>query len=358
YVRMMQSDLLSGEKRARAMDTVARNVTSLTQIVEDVLDVSRIVSGNLRLNMQEVDLAAVIQGAADTVRPAADAKGVQLITAVDPTGALVAGDPERLQQVLWNVLSNAVKFTERGGRAEVRLERTNFHVEITVSDTGIGIPSDFLPHVFDRFRQADAGISRTRGGLGLGLAIARHLVELQGGRMFAASDGPGTGATFRIELPLRTSTAAVALEDNEHPHPSLTIGHHISVPPLHGVRVLAVDDDADALALVREILEATGATVVTADSADAALEILGRIAPDVMVVDLGLPRMSGLEFIARVRRPESRPEIRDIPAAALTAYARSEDRAGALQSGFQLHLSKPVDPGDLMAAVASLAKRQ
>jgi PAS domain S-box-containing protein len=358
YVRMMQSDLLSGEKRTRAMDTVARNVTSLTQIVEDVLDVSRIVSGNLRLNMQEVDLAAVIQGAADTVRPAADAKGVQLITAVDPTGALVSGDPERLQQVLWNVLSNAVKFTERGGRAEVRLERTNFHVEITVSDTGIGIASDFLPHVFDRFRQADAGISRTRGGLGLGLAIARHLVELQGGRMFAASDGPGTGATFRIVLPLRSSTAAVALEDSDHPQQSLTTGHHIAVPPLHGVRVLAVDDDADALALVREILEATGATVVTADSADAALEILGRIAPDVMVVDLGLPRMSGLEFIARVRRPESRPEIRDIPAAALTAYARSEDRAGALQSGFQLHLPKPVDPGDLMAAVASLAKRQ
>ena len=185
YVRMMQSDLLTGEKRTRAMDTVARNVTSLTQIVEDVLDVSRIISGKLRLDVQPVDLPPVIHNAVETVRPAADAKGVRLVTIVDPRAAMVSGDPERLQQILWNVLSNAVKFTERGGRVEVRLERVNSHVDITVSDTGIGISAEFLPHVFDRFRQADAGINRARGGLGLGLAIARHLVELQGGRIFA-----------------------------------------------------------------------------------------------------------------------------------------------------------------------------
>ena len=275
YVRMMQSDLLTGEKRTRAMDTVARNVTSLTQIVEDVLDVSRIISGKLRLDVQPVDLPPVIQNAVETVRPAADAKGVRLVTIVDPRAAPVSGDPERLQQILWNVLSNAVKFTERGGRVQVRLERVNSHVEITVSDTGVGIPAEFLPHVFDRFRQADAGISRTRGGLGLGLAITRHLVELQGGRIFAESDGPGKGATFRIELPLRSASAAAPVEEREHPQ-APQVEHHIAVPQLHGIRILAVDDDRDALALVREILEATGATVATADSGQHALDLLER----------------------------------------------------------------------------------
>jgi PAS domain S-box-containing protein len=355
YVRMMQSDLLTGEKRARAMDTVARNVTSLTQIVEDVLDVSRIISGKLRLDVQPVDLPAVVQNAVETVRPAADAKGLRLVAIADPRAAPVSGDPERLQQILWNILSNAVKFTERGGRVEVRLERVNSHVELTISDTGVGIPAEFLPHVFDRFRQADSGISRSRGGLGLGLAISRHLVELQGGRIYAASDGPGTGATFRIELPLRSANVAPPAGKREHPQTSQA-EHHIAVPQLEGIRILAVDDDHDALALVREILEATGATVATADSAQNALDLLDSMTPDVLVADLGLPQMSGFELIDRVRRSE-RPAIRAIPAVALTAYARSEDRTKALRSGFQLHLAKPVDPGELMAAMATLAKR-
>jgi PAS domain S-box-containing protein len=355
YVRMIQSDLLTGEKRTRAMNTVARNVTSLTQIVEDVLDVSRIISGKLRLDVQSVDLPPVLHSAVDTVRPAAEAKGVRLVTIVDPRATPVSGDPERLQQILWNVLSNAVKFTSRGGQVQARLERINSHVELTVTDTGIGIPADFLPHVFDRFRQADAGIDRARGGLGLGLAIARHLVELQGGRIFADSDGPGKGATFRIELPIRSASAADPVEEREHPR----VPHgeyHIAVPQLHGIRILAVDDDRDALALIREILEATGATVTTADSGPHALEVLERMTPDVLLADLGMPQMSGFDLIDQVRRSE-RPAVRDLPAAALTAYARSEDRTKALRSGFQLHLAKPVDPGELMAAIAALAKR-
>jgi PAS domain S-box-containing protein len=356
YVRMMQSDLLTGEKRTRAMDTVARNVTSLTQIVEDVLDVSRIIAGKLRLDVQPVDLAPVIQNAVETVRPAADAKGVRLVTIMDPRAAPVSGDPERLQQILWNVLANAVKFTPRGGRVQVRLERVNSHLEIVVSDTGAGISAEFLPHVFDRFRQADAGINRARGGLGLGLAIARHLVELQGGRIFAESDGPGTGATFRVELPVRSANAAAPAEEREHPQAPRGREHQIAVPQLNGIRILAVDDDRDALALVREILEATGATVTTADSGQHALDLLERMTPDVLLADLGMPTMSGFDLIDWVRRSE-RPAIRELPAAALTAYARSEDRTKALRSGFQLHLSKPVDPGELMAAMAALAKR-
>ncbi len=355
YVRMMQSDLLTGEKRIRAMDTVERNVTSLTQIVEDVLDVSRIISGKLRLNVQSVDLVPVVQNAVETVRPAADAKGVRLVAIVDPRAEPVSGDPERLQQILWNVLSNAVKFTERGGRVQVRLERVDSHVEIAVSDTGIGITPDFLPHVFDRFRQADGGISRARGGLGLGLAITRHLVELQGGRIFAESDGPGTGATFRIELPLRTTNVGSMVQEREHP---LTpqARHQIVVPQLQGIRILAVDDDPDALALLREILEATGATVTTADSGQRALDLLERMTPDVLLADLGMPQMSGFDLIDRLRQ-SGRPELREIPAAALTAYARSEDRTKALRRGFQIHLAKPVDPAELMAAMAALARR-
>jgi CheY-like chemotaxis protein len=302
-----------------------------------------------------VDLPPAIQNAVETVRPAADAKGVRLVTIVDPRTAPISGDPERLQQILWNVLSNAVKFTERGGRVQVRLERVNSHVELSVTDTGVGIPAEFLPHVFDRFRQADASISRTRGGLGLGLAITRHLVELQGGRIFAESDGPAQGATFRIELPLRSAAAAAPVEEREHPQ-APQVEQHITVPQLHGIRILAVDDDPDALALVREILEATGATVATAASGQHALDLLEHMTPDVLLADLGMPQMSGFDLIDRVRRFE-RPAIRAVPAAALTAYARSEDRTKALRSGFQLHLAKPVDPGELMAAMAALAKR-
>ncbi len=355
YVRMMQSNLLTGDKLRRAIDTVSRNATSLNQIVEDVLDVSRIISGKLRLDVQRVDLGPILQNAVDTVRPAADAKGLQLTTISDPRTPPVSGDPERLQQVLWNILSNAVKFTPRGGKVQARLEQVNSHVEITVSDTGAGIAPEFLPHVFDRFRQADAGMDRAAGGLGLGLAISRHLVELQGGRIFAMSGGVGKGSTFRIELPRRIVDDVAMREAREHPRSSGD-EPHIVVPQLHGIRILAVDDDRDALALVREILEATGATVATADSGQDALTALQRTIPDVLLLDIGMPQMTGFELIERIRTSED-PRVRAVPAAALTAYARSEDRIRALRSGFQLHLAKPVDPAELMAAMAALARR-
>jgi PAS domain S-box-containing protein len=356
YLRMMQAGLLVGDKQARAMDTVVRNAASLTQIVEDVLDVSRIISGKVRLEVQPVELSLIIEQTVETVRPAADAKGLRLATIVDPHAPPVSGDPERLRQVLWNLCSNAVKFTERGGQVQIRLERVNSHVAVTVSDTGVGIDADFLPYVFDRFRQADAGYARTRGGLGLGLAISRHLVELQGGRIFVDSAGPGKGSTFRVDLPVRSVAVATPVEPYEHPHTPAGAGP-IGVPTLRGVQVLAVDDDRDSLALVREILEVTGATVITADSGDEALKKLARLNPDVLLADLGMPHMDGFELIDRVRRSEH-VGIGDLPAIALTAFARSEDRTRALRCGFQLHLAKPIEPAELMAAVAALARRQ
>ena len=356
YVRMLQSGLLTGEKRTRALDTVARNVTSLTQIVEDVLDVSRIISGKLRLDVQPVELPPVIENAVETVRPAADAKGVRLVTIVDPRTAPVIG---RSRAAPAGAVERAVECRQvHAARRQGRRCASSGSIRTSRSRSAIPGPAsrpEFLPHVFERFRQADAGISRERGGLGLGLAITRHLVELQGGRIFAESDGPGKGATFRIELPLRIAQSAAPVEEREHPQTPQP-GTPIAVPPLEGVRILAVDDDRDALALVREILEATGATVTTADSAQQALDALEQMTPDVLLADLGMPQMSGFDLIDRVRRSE-RPAIREIPAAALTAYARSEDRTRALRRGFQLHLAKPIDPGELMAAMAALAKR-
>jgi signal transduction histidine kinase/CheY-like chemotaxis protein len=352
YSRMMQAGLLQGEKWDRALETLVRNATSLTQIVEDVLDISRIIKGKIRLNVQRVELPDLILEAVDTVRPAADAKGLHIEAIVDPRASPVSGDVDRLHQVMWNLLSNAVKFTPRGGRVQVRVARVESHVEITVSDTGIGIPPEFLPHVFERFRQADGGISRERGGLGLGLAITRHLVELQGGRISVASDG--AGSTFRVELPVMIVHREASVEARAHPHAPLP-GGRIDVPNLEGIRILAVDDDVDALALVRAILETTAALVVTAGSAEQALALIEETRPDVLLADLGLPRMNGFELIDRVRHSKD-PVIREMPAAALTAYARSEDRTKALRAGFQIHLAKPIEPGELLAAIAAIAK--
>jgi CheY-like chemotaxis protein/two-component sensor histidine kinase len=347
----MRSGLLTPEKQEKALETVARNATSLTQIVEDVLDVSRIISGKIRMNIQDVDLPSVVREALETVRPAAESKRVRIETSVDPKAARVSADPERLQQIMWNLLSNAVKFTGSDGRIEVRVERVDSHVEVTVSDTGIGIPKEFLPHVFERFRQADASVSREHGGLGLGLAITRHLVELQGGRISASSDGPGKGASFRVVLPVR-AVATVEASVIAQGGPAA----RIEVPDLSGIHILAVDDEPDALSLIREVLEATHATVESAASGQEALECVEKETFDVLVADLGMPKMSGFDLIAELRS-STRREVRELPAAALSAYARSEDRAKALSNGFQLHLTKPIDPGEFMAAIASLAGR-
>jgi CheY-like chemotaxis protein len=267
----------------------------------------------------------------------------------------VSGDPGRLQQVVWNLVSNAVKFTPKQGRVQVRLERVNSHVEIVVSDTGIGIRTDFLPFVFDRFRQGDGGTTRKTGGLGLGLAIVRHIVEMHGGTVEASSAGEGQGATFRVRLPLMIMHPLAAETKREHPRTerreALT-----GLADLQGIHVVAIDDEADALTLLRVVLETAGATVTTFSSPLAALERIAEVKPHVLVVDLGMPEMDGFDLIRRIRQSTD-PAVRNLPAAALTAFARSEDRTKALRSGFEMHLAKPVDPGELVASVATLARR-
>jgi PAS domain S-box-containing protein len=355
YARLLRTGVFAAEKRDKAIETIERNATSLTQIVEDILDISRIVSGKIRLNVQAVDLPDVVRNAIDAVTPAADAKHVRLETVLDPQASPISGDPERLQQVLWNLLSNAVKFTDKGGKVQVRLERVNSHVEVAVSDTGIGISSEFLPHVFERFRQADAGITRGRGGLGLGLSIARQLTEMHGGTIEVASAGLGQGTTFRVKLPLMIVHPLREEAERVHPRGTATRAA-FAASDLTGVHVLAVDDEADALGLVSELLQAAGATVTTARSAAAALERLGSDVPHVLVADLGMPQVDGFQFLEQVRRHPN-GLVRRIPAAALTAYARSDDRVKALRAGFDIHLAKPIDPAELVTTIAALAKR-
>jgi signal transduction histidine kinase/CheY-like chemotaxis protein len=355
YARLLRAGILSGEKADRALDTLERNASSLTEIVEDVLDVSRIVSGKIGLDIQPVEVPLIVHNAVATVQPAADAKNVRVQIAVDSRVGPVAGDPDRLQQVIWNLLSNAVKFTPKDGRVQVCIQSVDSHVEVTVTDTGIGIPATFLPHVFERFRQADAGTTRKKGGLGLGLSIVRHIVEMHGGTVQAFSKGEGRGSTFRVQIPLMLVHPEGLTEPRPHARaarPARLSG----LGSLDRVRVLAIDDEADALALLRVVLETAGAQVTTQSSAQAALEEVEALKPDVVVVDLGMPDVDGFEFIARLRSFPN-PEVRDIPAAALTAFARSEDRTKALESGFEIHLAKPVDPGELVATVATLVRR-
>ncbi len=357
YARLLLNGAVTGAKVAKAVEIVERNASALTQMVEDVLDVSRIISGKMRLTIQPVDLPNVVQNAVESVAPAADIKQLRVQTSIDPNAGPISGDPDRVQQIVWNLLANAVKFTPKGGRVQVRVERVNSHVDIVVSDTGVGIKPEFLPHLFERFRQADSATTRQFGGLGLGLAIVRHLVELHGGSVEASSDGESTGSTFRVHLPLMIVHPQPALDERRKNGRDRTLssaqgqGHG-----LDRVHVLAVDDDQDALSLLVEILELAGARVTTLDSALSALEQLAALRPDILIADIGLPDLDGFEMIRRIRsQPE--PMVRDIPAIALTAYARSQDRVRALESGFQMHIGKPADPAELVAAVAAFAKR-
>jgi signal transduction histidine kinase/ActR/RegA family two-component response regulator len=360
YARMLRAGMLTADKLPRTYETIERNTMSLTQMVEDILDVSRVVSGKMRLNMQPVELPLIVDDSVETVMPAAEAKHIRLEVMVDPQVGAVSGDPDRLRQVVWNLLSNAVKFTPKQGRIQVRLERVNSSVEVVVSDTGIGIRPDFLPHIFERFRQADSGAAREHAGLGLGLSIVRTLVELHGGTVYATSGGEGEGATFRVRLPVRIVHPDWQPEPGRvHPRHRDMIGPPAlaDLPNLSDTHVLAVDDDPDALRLLKEILESVGATVTTATSARAALDIVATDRPDVLVADLGMPLMDGFELIQRLRTSQDEA-ARRIPAAALTAYARSEDRAKALKSGFEMHLSKPIDPAELIASVKALTRRR
>ena len=357
YARMMRTQTLPPDKAKPAWEVVERNATSLQQIIEDVLDVSRIVAGRLRLSVEPVDLPAILRDAIATVMPAADAKGVRVETVIEPLAVPVSGDASRLQQVVWNLLSNAIKFTPRGGKVQLRLARVDSHVEVVVSDTGRGIAAEFLPYVFERFRQADATFSREHGGLGLGLAIAKQLAELHGGTITASSGGLGAGATFTLRLPLMiVHQQASEAARPQHPNADRTAPELEPAPRIDGVRVLAVDDEPDSLGLLRTVLEAAGASVRTARTGAEALDAIRAERPDVLVADIGMPGMDGLQVIRTIRQMEE--PFRSTPAAALTAYARSQDRITSLASGFQMHLAKPIDPLELIVAIATLAPRR
>jgi len=292
-----------------------------------------------------------------TVMPAADAKGVRVEIVVEPLSTPVSGDANRLQQVFWNLLSNAIKFTPRSGRVQLRLSRVNSHVEVVVSDTGRGIAPEFLPYVFERFRQADASFSREHGGLGLGLAIAKQLAELHGGTLTAASGGIDRGATFTLKLPLMIVHQPAAPEPpRQHPESDRNAPQLEPAPRLDGVRVLAVDDERDSLNLLRTVLEAAGASVRTVGNGPDALDAIRAEPGDVLIADIGMPGMDGLQLIRALRQMDE--PARSMPAAALTAYARSHDRITSLASGFQMHLAKPIDPLELIVAVATLAPRR
>jgi PAS domain S-box-containing protein len=357
WSHLLRTGTLDENNMARAVETIERNARSQAQLIEDLLDVSRIITGKLRLDVRAVEPASLIESALETVRPAAEAKGVGLQKLLDTTISSVLGDPSRLQQVVWNLLSNAIKFTPGGGIVEVRLERVATHIQIVVTDTGEGIGADFLPYVFDRFRQADATTTRMHGGLGLGLAIVRHLVEMHGGTVSAESPGEGQGATFIVRLPLtpvyqKTSTQA-------HPINSVDNSMLLTLEcpeRFDGLKILAVDDEVDTLEMLRSVFEHCGAKVVTAASAAEALALLEELRPDVLISDIGMPEEDGYELITKVRAlPVERGG--KTPAVALTAYARAEDRLRALRTGYQMHVPKPVELAELVAIVARLAER-
>lgn len=358
WTNMLASGGLQGDAAAQALGTINRNARAQVQMIDDLLDIGRIITGKLRLDVREVDLPSVVIGALDTLRPAAEAKNIKLQTLLDPHAGPISGDPDRLQQVVWNLVSNAIKFTPKGGRVQVRVERINSHVEIVVSDTGRGIAPEFLPHVFDRFRQADQTTTRAVGGLGLGLAIVRQLVELHGGTVGVDSPGAGKGTTFAIGLPLAAVRATnTHAKQIERVHPTAHTGKVLDCPPeITGLRVLIVDDEPDTREMLAYVLTNCGAQVLTASSAAEGLEALRRERPDVLVSDIGMPEEDGYSFIAEVRKL-AKEEGGDTAAVALTVYARAEDRVRAFRSGFQIHIPKPVEPAELVSVVASLAGR-
>jgi signal transduction histidine kinase/CheY-like chemotaxis protein len=351
WVQILQGGDLAAGELEEGLEVIGRNAKVQQRIIEDLLDMGRILSGKVRLDVQKIELSTALEAALETVRPAAQSKGVKLHAMVAQGATPVSGDPQRLQQVFWNLFINAIKFTPRGGRIEVVLQRVNSHLEVSVADTGIGIASDFLPNVFDRFRQADASNVRSQGGLGLGLSIVKHLVELHGGKVFGKSPGPGQGATFSVIIPLAAVTEQRYTRDDE--------GVNVQsrpLPALHGISVLVVDDDQDSRVMVARTLEKAGAKVRLAGGVDEALEALDACLPDVLVSDIGMPEKNGYALIEELR---ARPAEKGgkIAAAALTAYTRVEDRVQAMCAGFQILLPKPVDAAELVATVAALAKQ-
>jgi signal transduction histidine kinase/ActR/RegA family two-component response regulator len=343
WARLLRSGSLEAGAIDRAIEVIERNCSTQVDLINDLLDISRIITGRMALNLRPLALDEVVQAAAESIRPAATAKQITLDVSTGPV-PLVLGDSARLQQIVWNLLSNAVKFTGQGGRVAVTIGQEGSYVGVRVSDTGVGIEPELLPHVFDRFRQADSSMTRQHGGLGLGLAIVRHLVELHGGTVRASSGGEGQGATFTVSFPVTAAQATRAT--TAAPSPARAAS-------LSGSRILIVDDDPDALEFVGEVLRRAGSAVITARSAAEAVIAIVSHRPTMVLTDLGMPDEDGFSLLQRIRGLED-PQLRRIPAVALTAYATPADRQLALAGGFQGHLVKPVDPIDLVNAVAAV----
>jgi PAS domain S-box-containing protein len=362
WSRLLQSNQLSDKEKDRAVQVIQRNAEAQSKLIEDLLDVSRIITGKLKIEFQPVSFASITEGVTNSLGPAVDAKQLQLETVIDPAAGPVLGDPARLQQIVTNLLSNAIKFTPNGGSIYVQLERCNSHVRLEVTDTGVGIAAEHLPHIFERFRQVDSSNVRAHGGLGLGLAIVDYLARQQGGTVSAQSEGLGKGATFTVEFPL-TSTEAIggnlgAVElFTDRPAAALKTANSSTDERLRHVRILVVEDDLDTQELLKTVLQQHGAEVVTAGSASNAMAEIGQAKPDVIISDIAMAGENGYELIRKIRSLEPR-DGGHIPAIALTAYAGVADRRRALLAGFQTHLAKPVEPDDLLAVILSLTYQQ
>jgi len=348
WSRLIEGGTLDNAVTQQAVETIGRNAKAQAQIIDDILDVSRIITGNLYIDLHPLEVVPVVESAINVVRQTADAKGIKIETYFDSRPAMISGDANRLQQVVWNLLSNAVKFTKSGGRVCVKVAHVGPTVEISVSDTGQGISREFLPYVFDRFRQADSTTTRQHGGLGLGLAIARHLVEIHGGSIHAQSGGDGRGAKFTIKLPLAETATGVFEGTENKPARSLQL--------LSGLNVLVVDDDSDTLTLMATALSRRQANVTAVSTAGEAIRAITQKRPDVLVSDIAMPDEDGYGLIEKVRRLEN-GQLENIPAVAITAYAKEEDRRRALSAGFQIYLAKPVELTELISVVARAARR-
>ena len=353
---LLRGDTPKGpDEQKRAVEVIDRNARAQIQLIDDLLDLSRIMTGKIRLDLHQVSLGSVVKAAVDSALPAAEAKNIRLKSILGSSQDIVSADSARLQQVVWNLLTNAIKFTQKGGQVQVLLQRVNSHLELSVSDTGIGIPANYLPYVFDRFSQRDSSTTRAFGGLGLGLAICKQLVELHGGSIKAASQGEGMGATFSVQLPLSIVQLDEQGAPRIHPTAETQVGEMLSLPRLDGVHVFVVDDEPDARDLLRTVLQDQGAKVTSFGSAHDVLVGLKTTKPTVLVCDVGMPKMDGYQLIRTLRAQESRSGR--IPALALTAFARAEDRKRSLVAGYQAHLAKPFDVGELILVIADLVGR-
>ena len=356
WARMLRSGHGDEKSLERGLASIERNATAQAQLVDDLLDVSRIVSGKMRLDIRVVDLPAVVESAVEAVRPAASAKQIRLQTSLDPLAGPVVGDPDRLQQIVWNLVSNSVKFTPREGQVQVRLARSDAHVDIVVSDSGQGMAPDVVPHVFERFRQADSSSTRAHGGLGLGLALVKHLVELHGGSVAAQSAGLGQGATFAVRLPIRVDAKRTPAADVPRRDGEATAATVSPNGSLEDVRLLFVDDEVDTLELFTQILADTGAAIFTATSVAEAMVQFEQRRPDVLICDIEMPGGDGYSLVRRVRGLAA-DDGGAVPAVAVTAYGRAEDRLRLLAAGYDRYIAKPVEPSELVAVIVALAKR-